>query len=750
MKSNDAKKRYTAFISYSHIDSKQAKWLHKKLEGYKVDENLAGRITATGAVPVHLRPVFKDRDDFHAGADLGTQTAEALDCSNALIILCSPAAAMSNYVNEEIRYYRMNYPDRPVIPIIISGEPNHPENECFPASLKFQILTDGSVGATPTEILAADIRESADGKALTFSKVVARMTGLPTDEIHRREERRQTVRTRYWTGGAVVIFLLFLSIGWLWFLNEQQKIRQQSLSLISAAEIAFREERLEDAAKLTLASWPRVGDANRPMLAEALTMFGKIGTDLREQAQFKTPGIKRRVSISEDGSKVAISGTKTDDGVSLFDSKTQKPLAPFFSTSWNFSIFFRDNNALIGDVDDHGVFRLRNLADQKWVGQPIKFQSGAYSSIVSKNGKYLVVNNEGVVQIIDTETGDLHGAEIETGHTYSTDLRLSNDGSRLLARTDGPKKYEQNIELYDVLSGDRIGPKIKFNSWFRSQLPVTTEMARTGDFAFIGNGKTFLIADDEGLFIRRSVDAGYALIPPFDKQMDISRGKSIKSIMHLLRIPKNYSEQDIRDIEIGKLMEIDDIKQVSFSTDGNLLAILDFKNAVHVIDMQLGVRLCCSRNFIKHVDWIQFLRNSKKVAVVQDNLISILFAENVNRDTHPYFRVADRFTHRLENDAVNRNIINLVSSKDGSVIATSSNDNTVRVWRTWNEEIHGFDMSTDAYRVNIEQFDGSLNSFDSLCLALGANLDISQELENLNIPSSLVPICGENKPLPVQ
>ena len=48
--------RYRAFLSYSHRDTKWAKWLHAALEGYRIDKDLAGRKTPVGPVPKTLAP----------------------------------------------------------------------------------------------------------------------------------------------------------------------------------------------------------------------------------------------------------------------------------------------------------------------------------------------------------------------------------------------------------------------------------------------------------------------------------------------------------------------------------------------------------------------------------------------------------------------------------------------------------------------------------------------------------------------
>src|SRR5580700_5268721 len=98
--------KYRAFLSYSHRDATWAKWLHRALEGYRIDKDLVGRETASGSVPGTLRPIFRDREDFAAGHLLTAQTLVALQASQFLIVICSPHAARSRYVNEEIRTFK--------------------------------------------------------------------------------------------------------------------------------------------------------------------------------------------------------------------------------------------------------------------------------------------------------------------------------------------------------------------------------------------------------------------------------------------------------------------------------------------------------------------------------------------------------------------------------------------------------------------------------------------------------------------
>ncbi len=173
--------KFHAFLSYSHADTAWAKWLHGRIESFALDPDIVGLATTMGQIPARLRPVFRDRDEFSAGETLAAQTLTALDASAAFILLCSPASARSRYVSEEVRLFRERHAGRPLIPVIVDGMPGHPERECFPPALLAGRGTSG--------LLAADLRESGDGRELAVAKVVARLIGLGTDQVFRRAQR---------------------------------------------------------------------------------------------------------------------------------------------------------------------------------------------------------------------------------------------------------------------------------------------------------------------------------------------------------------------------------------------------------------------------------------------------------------------------------------------------------------------------------------------------------------------------------
>jgi hypothetical protein len=76
---------------------------------------LVGMETPRGKVPRRLTPIFRDRNELPASSDLNEEVRNALAASACLIVLCSPEARRSRWVDQEIRYFREKHPDRPIL-----------------------------------------------------------------------------------------------------------------------------------------------------------------------------------------------------------------------------------------------------------------------------------------------------------------------------------------------------------------------------------------------------------------------------------------------------------------------------------------------------------------------------------------------------------------------------------------------------------------------------------------------------------
>lgn len=185
--------RYRAFMSYSHRDEQVARKLHRWLEAYRLPRRLHADAGS------RLVPIFRDRLELPAAADLDAQVKQALAISDALLVLGSPAASASPWVNAEIRLFRSLHPDRPIIVALLEGEPD----ESFPPALR-----EADKAGRVLEPVAADFRKQGDGPKLARLKIVAGLSGVRLDQLIQRDAQRQMRRVTAVTLLALLIALL--------------------------------------------------------------------------------------------------------------------------------------------------------------------------------------------------------------------------------------------------------------------------------------------------------------------------------------------------------------------------------------------------------------------------------------------------------------------------------------------------------------------------------------------------------------
>jgi tetratricopeptide (TPR) repeat protein len=194
--------RFAAFISYSHKDRRWAEWLHKALESWRAPKG----IEVTTTFP--LRPVFIDRAELSSSADLGESVREALTQSGALIVICSPAAAKSRWVNTEVQQFKKQGKAHRIFCLVVEGNPG--AGDCFPPAIRFVVTDDGALTTVPAaEPLAADARPGKDSSNECLRKLIAGLLGLPLDQLRRREAVRRYRRMMAITGASIVGCLIF-------------------------------------------------------------------------------------------------------------------------------------------------------------------------------------------------------------------------------------------------------------------------------------------------------------------------------------------------------------------------------------------------------------------------------------------------------------------------------------------------------------------------------------------------------------
>jgi tetratricopeptide (TPR) repeat protein len=203
--------RYRAFISYSHQDKAWADWLHKALETYRVPSRLVGLQTAAGALPRRLTPIFRDRDELASATDLGRKVNEALKQAANLIVICSPRAATSRWVQSEVLAFKQLGRSERVFCLIVDGEPNASDlpgreaEECFVPALRFRLDANGQPAGERTEPIAADARVGKDGRRKAKLKLIAGMLDIGFDSLRQRELQRRNRRLTAITALALIV-----------------------------------------------------------------------------------------------------------------------------------------------------------------------------------------------------------------------------------------------------------------------------------------------------------------------------------------------------------------------------------------------------------------------------------------------------------------------------------------------------------------------------------------------------------------
>ncbi len=204
---------YSAFISYGHCDTAVARWLHRSIESYRFPRVLIGTESKFGPVPKRLPPVFRDRDELAASGDLGAELREALLSSRFQIVICTPKAAQSKWVNEEIKIFKRQHGEYRTLALIAEGEPyGGEEEECFPLSLRFRLGPDGELSTSPAEPIAADIRPGKDGRRLASLKLLAGISGVRLDALVRRDSARRQRRWMYASAASSAVAVMTIGL----------------------------------------------------------------------------------------------------------------------------------------------------------------------------------------------------------------------------------------------------------------------------------------------------------------------------------------------------------------------------------------------------------------------------------------------------------------------------------------------------------------------------------------------------------
>ena len=399
--------RYDAFISYAHEDRPVAAGIQKGLHrvGRRVGQ-------------LHALRVFRDDTDLTAAPDLWGRVTEAMGQSRYMVVVLSPRALESRWVNKEVAYWLERRGSVALLLVLADGqirwdEENrhfHPElSDALPEAL----TRPGTFMAEP---LYVDV--SSDGPwdldSASFRDKVATLAApihgkskyeLASDDV--REQRRFRRLRR-----AALIGLVGLSVAALvsavFALDQRQEALDQRQQAREQEREAIRQRDAAVSVGLASASL-RVAESN-----------GAVALALAAES-------------------VAASQAKSHHAMDALISARQvfasrgwhprgDPLAAHSSPVW--TVAFNPVGDLMASAGD-GTVRLWDPTTGTQIGQPLTGHEDSVNSVAfSPNGDLLAsASEDGTVRLWDPATGTQIGRAL-SGHNMDVEsVAFSPDGT---------------------------------------------------------------------------------------------------------------------------------------------------------------------------------------------------------------------------------------------------------------------------------------------------------------------------------
>jgi WD40 repeat protein len=218
--------QFDAFISYSREDIEFARKLEKALNAYKPPREIKA--------PQRNLRVFRDEIDL-TGVEYYQSIEQHLQNAAKLIVLCSPAARQSDYVNDEIRRFAKNKGPEHIIPILVAGVPNNEASLGQEADLAFpEALVEAL--SLPLAISYLNFNPQRDRVnqgtfANSWHTLLANIYDISRAEIERREQKRKIRRlyTALTVIGSIMLLLAGLTV--FAFMQRSTAINQANVAL---------------------------------------------------------------------------------------------------------------------------------------------------------------------------------------------------------------------------------------------------------------------------------------------------------------------------------------------------------------------------------------------------------------------------------------------------------------------------------------------------------------------------------------
>lgn len=652
----DTALRYKAFLSYSHA----------------ADGNLAPAVQA--ALHRIARPwyrvrsiwVFRDKTGLSATPSLWGTIQAALSESEYFLLMASPEAAASKWVQQEVEWWLSKWSTKNMLVLLTDGEIQWDASAKDWDWSRTTALPQNLRGRTEEEFLWVDLRwaRSEENLSLRHSQFRAAILDIAATLLGRAKESLDSEDVRVYRRNrsaayASVVVSLLLAAGAVTgaFLANQQRARATNEARRADTEAARAKRNADEATKQKNAALAanvvaeqrrreaerqaRIANSGRlaatallqksaqfdlfsllaaeayrtaPTFEARNALLGALQANGRLAAYLHHPAAMHSAAFSPNGRILATGGA---DGIIRFwDVASRRVIREGFQGQKQAitKLAFRpDGKVLVCATDKDSALRVWDLDSGKPIGEPLMDNFVEEDMAFSPDGKlFASVVPPGIVRIWDAHSWRVL-EDLNEAKNFAGAIAFSPDGKVLAMEV----RYD--IRFVDLATRQPIGPSIDTSSVTKDAIVC---------LAFSPDGKTLATAATNRVQL-----------------WDVSTRQAVGSAI------------------IGD--ELYHVRTVGFSPDGNRLAIANQNFTVQLWDiaLQYGEPLAAHREGI----WgAYFSPDGKLLASVGDDGVLL-------------WRVNDRSTLSSSLQAKTK-LNGLAFSPDGNVLAAAGDDNTVQFW----------------------------------------------------------------------
>lgn len=521
---------FDAFISYSHaVDGRLAPALQEGLHRF-----------AKPWYRLRALRVFRDETSLSATPELWPSIVAALDKSRWFILLASPEAAKSRWVNDEVAHWSETKSTGQILIVLTKDDKeggfDWQRTTSFPPALR---------AALDQEPRVVDLRWARDEEDVSLhnarfrdavADVAAPLHDRPKDELSGedvRQHRRAIRLARAGVTGLALLALVAATLAVLALLSRNREAAQARLAtsrqLAVQSRAALGDGRLDLALLLGAQAYEtgRTAEA-RSVLFEALGASGPLRRFLYDKPTALS-------AVSSDGRRLAL--VRTDGRIQIWDLAGRRPLGepiPVRREPRTIALS-SDGRRLAVGVDGYLETYVWEVERRRWdprlgsPGSPPQFPESPATSISTGEGK-LVAWTGGRPGIATVRIWNGRSTESIVPPDHPCEVIINRDSSLLAAiqaRSVGDARHVTDVAVWQLTaSGVPRGEPIVFRA--REELaPLSSGCAPVGSAAFSPADRDVLaIGGWDGTLTLWDARRGRVLGPPLNAERGVVSGVS--------------------------------------------------------------------------------------------------------------------------------------------------------------------------------------------------------------------------------